>query len=154
MCVTLASSCAPRPPAWVCSATSAAPCTRHMPASVWFERSICFCAILLSQVRRRSGLCWYPRAMRCMRSSNISGSSWNSFIFTVSDRIMCRLNTRSFTCSGNVVSARSESCSAYTSMVFSARRSDSSLKVVDVPTSEDRDIVTCIFTRLKLFPSW
>ncbi len=32
-----------------------------------------------------------------MRSINISGSSWCSFILTVSDRIMCRLNTRSWT---------------------------------------------------------
>lgn len=33
-----------------------------------------------------------------MRSISISGSSWCSFILTVSDRIMCRLNTRSWTC--------------------------------------------------------
>lgn len=32
-----------------------------------------------------------------MRSISISGSSWCSFILTVSDRIMCRLNTRSWT---------------------------------------------------------
>lgn len=33
-----------------------------------------------------------------MRSISISGSSWCSFILTVSERIMCRLNTRSWTC--------------------------------------------------------
>lgn len=32
-----------------------------------------------------------------MRSISISGSSWCSFILTVSERIMCRLNTRSWT---------------------------------------------------------
>lgn len=32
---------------------------------------------------------------RYMRSMSISGSSWCSFIFTVSVRIMCRLNMRS-----------------------------------------------------------
>lgn len=32
-----------------------------------------------------------------MRSMSISGSSWCSFIFTVSVRIMCRLNIRSWT---------------------------------------------------------
>ena len=35
-----------------------------------------------------------------MRSMSISGSSWCSFIFTVSVRIMCRLNIRSWTWSG------------------------------------------------------
>lgn len=53
------------------------------------------------------------------------------------------------TCSGKLVSCKSWSFSAYTSTVFSARRSASSLNVADVPTSDDSDIVTCIFTRLK-----
>ena len=35
-----------------------------------------------------------------MRSMSISGSSWCSFIFTVSVRIMCRLNIRSWTWGG------------------------------------------------------
>lgn len=39
----------------------------------------------------------YPLAILYMRSSNISGSSWNSFILTVSERIMWRLKTRSLT---------------------------------------------------------
>ena len=74
--------------------------------------SLCLMAMFSSQVSRRSGEVWYPLAILeevevkeqvqvqhlYMRSMCISGSSLYSFIFTVSDRIMCRLNTRSCTC--------------------------------------------------------
>lgn len=53
------------------------------------------------------------------------------------------------TCSGKGVSRSSRSSSAYVRMVLSEWRRCSSLKFWDVPTSDDRDMVTCIFTRAK-----
>lgn len=49
---------------------------------------------------------WHLLSLQCneyglylyIRSISISGSSWCSFILTVSERIMWRLNTRSWTC--------------------------------------------------------
>jgi hypothetical protein len=55
------------------------------------------------------------------------------------------------TCSGNVVSCRSASFSAYTRIVFKDRRKDSSLNDELVPTRELSDIVTCIFTLAKFW---
>lgn len=54
-----------------------------------------------------------------------------------------------FTWSGNVVSLSSRSSSAYVKIVFRERRKNSSLKFWDVPTRDDRDMVTCIFTLAK-----
>lgn len=62
---------------------------------------------------------------------------------------MWRLKTRSRTCSGNVVSWSSVSCSPYSRMVFRERRRESSLKEGEVPTRELKDMVTCILTRAK-----
>jgi hypothetical protein len=59
----------------------------------------------------------------------------------------CKHNT----CSGNVVSCRSVSFSAYTRIVFNDRRRDSSLTDELVPTKELNDIVTCIFTLAKFW---
>lgn len=42
---------------------------------------------------------WWASQYLYIRSMSISGSCWCSFILTVSVRIMCRLNTRSWTCS-------------------------------------------------------
>lgn len=55
------------------------------------------------------------------------------------------------TCSGNVVSCRSVSFSAYIRIVFNDRRKDSSLNDELVPTKELSDIVTCIFTLAKFW---
>lgn len=55
------------------------------------------------------------------------------------------------TCSGKGVSRSSRSSSAYVRIVLSDRRRCSSLKFCDVPTSEDSDMVTCIFTRAKFW---
>ncbi len=55
----------------------------------------------------------------------------------------------SLTWSGKVVSRSSRSSSAYVRMVLSERRRNSSLKFWDVPTRDERDMVTCIFTRAK-----
>lgn len=55
------------------------------------------------------------------------------------------------TCSGNGVSRSSTSSSAYVRIVFSEWRRCSSLKFWEVPTSDDRDMVTCIFTRAKFW---
>lgn len=55
----------------------------------------------------------------------------------------------SCTWSGNVVSLSSRSSSAYVKIVFRERRKNSSLKFWDVPTRDERDMVTCIFTLAK-----
>lgn len=55
----------------------------------------------------------------------------------------------SFTWSGNVVSLSSRSSSAYVRIVLRERRRNSSLKFWDVPTRDERDMVTCIFTLAK-----
>lgn len=53
------------------------------------------------------------------------------------------------TCSGKGVSRSSTSSSAYVKIVFNECRRCSSLKFLEVPTSDERDMVTCIFTRAK-----
>lgn len=112
------------------SATSPAEWTKHCADSAWLLLSECFPAMFCSQVSRRSGEFWYPLAIlvfknpgesyQCtftyshflktaeypvklylyIKSTSISGSSWCSFILTVSDRIIWRLNTRSWTWNG------------------------------------------------------
>lgn len=110
-----------------------------------------------------------------MRSISISGSSWNSLIFTVSDKILLRFlrssstwkykHTRQtyeqlhatvallcvlvYTCEGSWVLCISVSSSAYARMVRRDRLRYSSWKSDDLPTNEARDMVTCIFTLEK-----
>lgn len=117
-----------------------------------------------------------------MRSISISGSSWNSLIFTVSDKILLRFlrssstwkykHTREtyeqlhqrllfysmcafcvlvYTCEGSWVFCISVSSSAYARMVRRDRLRYSSWKSDDLPTSEARDMVTCIFTLEKFW---
>lgn len=88
-----------------------------------------------------------------IKSSSISGSSWNSFIFTVSDSIIWRLNNKSLTCSGKLVSRNSVSRSEYTKTVFKALRRAPSLGARPLPTRDEREVVTCILTLAK-FCKW
>lgn len=66
------------------------PTTRY-----WLTNQLQWINALLSNQKKSLHCTWVLHLY--MRSINISGSSWCSFIFTVSDRIMCRLKTRSWT---------------------------------------------------------
>lgn len=70
-------------------------------------------------------------------------------IFQAGNKLNATYSCGSFTWSGNVVSLSSRSSSAYVKIVFKERRKNSSLKFWDVPTRDERDIVTCIFTLAK-----
>lgn len=78
-----------------------------------------------------------------------SSSRWRFRHSLVMNYILLVLWFLSFTWSGNVVSLSSRSSSAYVRIVLRERRRNSSLKFWDVPTRDDRDMVTCIFTLAK-----
>lgn len=79
-----------QPKVWRCLVSLCNPISDTETRSVWI--------LQLQPIAKASILLKFYEVYLYMRSTSISGSSWCSFIFTVSDRIMCRLNTRSWTC--------------------------------------------------------
>lgn len=75
--------------------------------------------------------------------------NFDTRLLTVSDNIICKLKTKSRTCSGKLVSWSSPSCSPYSRIVLNDLLKESSLNEEEVPTSELKDIVTCILTLAK-----
>lgn len=108
---------------------------------------------LLSELIKELSFMYLGRSLKKMYL--LLGMYGNSSCRTGSLRPACQWTTCHFSCgisftwSGNVVSLSSRSSSAYVKIVFRERRKNSSLKFWDVPTRDERDMVTCIFTLAK-----